>query len=115
MKRIAAPMVGGLLTSAFLTLEIIPVIVTFWRQGQLLRERLADIDPGSGRRLDRLTWIIGLGALVSMAALVGPVYLKVRAETAYAVAAAGVLMMILAGMRYATRRSAARKLVWPTT
>ena len=32
MKRIAAPMVGGLLTSAFLTLEIIPVIVTYWRQ-----------------------------------------------------------------------------------
>src|SRR5204863_9816156 len=28
MKRIAAPMVGGLLTSAFLTLEIIPVIYT---------------------------------------------------------------------------------------
>ena len=29
MKRIAAPMVGGLLTSAFLTLEIIPVVVTY--------------------------------------------------------------------------------------
>jgi Cu(I)/Ag(I) efflux system membrane protein CusA/SilA len=28
MKRIAAPMVGGLLTSAFLTLEIIPVVYT---------------------------------------------------------------------------------------
>ena len=40
MKRIAAPMVGGLLTSAFLTLEIIPVIVTYWRQEQLLWERL---------------------------------------------------------------------------
>ena len=36
MKRIAAPMVGGLLTSAFLTLEIIPVIYTYWRQEQLL-------------------------------------------------------------------------------
>ena len=31
MKRIAAPMVGGLLTSALLTLEIIPVIYTYWR------------------------------------------------------------------------------------
>ena len=41
MKRIAAPMVGGLLTSAFLTLEIIPVIVTYWRLEQLLWERLA--------------------------------------------------------------------------
>ncbi len=35
MKRIAAPMVGGLLTSAFLTLEIIPVIYTYWRNAQL--------------------------------------------------------------------------------
>ena len=41
MKRIAAPMVGGLLTSAFLTLEIIPVVVTYWRHEQLLWERLA--------------------------------------------------------------------------
>jgi Cu(I)/Ag(I) efflux system membrane protein CusA/SilA len=39
MKRIAAPMVGGLLTSAFLTLEIIPVIYTRWRYAQLKRAR----------------------------------------------------------------------------
>ncbi len=38
MKRIAAPMVGGLLSSAFLTLEIIPVIYTYWRYWQLKRE-----------------------------------------------------------------------------
>lgn len=35
MKRIAAPMVGGLLSSAFLTLEIIPVVYTYWRYAQL--------------------------------------------------------------------------------
>ncbi len=39
MKRIAAPMVGGLFTSAFLTLEIIPVIYTFWRLAQLRRSQ----------------------------------------------------------------------------
>ena len=39
MKRVAAPMVGGLLTSAFLTLEIIPVVYTYWRYGQLRREQ----------------------------------------------------------------------------
>ncbi len=39
MKRIAAPMVGGLVTSAFLTLEIIPVIYTYWRAGQLRRRQ----------------------------------------------------------------------------
>jgi Cu(I)/Ag(I) efflux system membrane protein CusA/SilA len=37
MKRIAAPMVGGLVTSAFLTLEIIPVIYTYWRWWQVRR------------------------------------------------------------------------------
>ncbi len=37
MKRVAAPMVGGLLSSAFLTLEMIPVIYTYWRYAQLKR------------------------------------------------------------------------------
>ena len=46
MKRIAAPMVGGLLTSAFLTLEMIPVVYTYWRNEQLLWERLAPLDGG---------------------------------------------------------------------
>jgi Cu(I)/Ag(I) efflux system membrane protein CusA/SilA len=35
MKRIAAPMVGGLISSTFLTLEIIPVIYTYWRLWQI--------------------------------------------------------------------------------
>ena len=35
MKRVAAPMVGGLVTSAFLTLEVIPVLYTIWRTRQL--------------------------------------------------------------------------------
>jgi Cu(I)/Ag(I) efflux system membrane protein CusA/SilA len=34
-------MVGGLFTSAFLTLEIIPVIYTYWRYAQLRREQAA--------------------------------------------------------------------------
>ena len=47
MKRIAAPMVGGPLTSAFLTLEIIPVVYTYWRQEQVLWERLAEPRPAA--------------------------------------------------------------------
>jgi len=39
MKRIAAPMVGGLLSSAFLTLELIPVVYTYWRFAQLKRSQ----------------------------------------------------------------------------
>lgn len=38
MGRIAAPMVGGLVTSAFLTLEIIPVIYLYWRRMDLRGE-----------------------------------------------------------------------------
>jgi copper/silver efflux system protein len=37
MKRVAAPMVGGLVTSAILTLEVLPVIYTIWRTTQLRR------------------------------------------------------------------------------
>jgi Cu(I)/Ag(I) efflux system membrane protein CusA/SilA len=37
MRRVAAPMVGGLATSAFLTLEVLPVVYTIWRHRQLLR------------------------------------------------------------------------------
>lgn len=39
MKRIAAPMVGGLLSSAFLTLELIPVVYTYWRYAQLKKSQ----------------------------------------------------------------------------
>jgi Cu(I)/Ag(I) efflux system membrane protein CusA/SilA len=41
MKRIAAPMVGGLCSSTFLTLELIPVVYTFWRQRQLRGEAIS--------------------------------------------------------------------------
>jgi Cu(I)/Ag(I) efflux system membrane protein CusA/SilA len=37
MRRVAAPMAGGLATSAFLTLEVLPVVYTIWRHRQLLR------------------------------------------------------------------------------
>jgi copper/silver efflux system protein len=39
MKRVAAPMIGGLATSAFLTLEVIPVLYTIWRSRQLAAGR----------------------------------------------------------------------------
>ena len=37
MRRIAAPMIGGLITSTILTLEIVPAIYSFWRQRQIGR------------------------------------------------------------------------------
>jgi Cu(I)/Ag(I) efflux system membrane protein CusA/SilA len=37
MRRIAAPMIGGVITSTILTLEIVPAIYSFWRQRQIGR------------------------------------------------------------------------------
>jgi Cu(I)/Ag(I) efflux system membrane protein CusA/SilA len=38
MKRIAAPMVGGMVTSTVLTLVVIPAIYFLWRRWQVARE-----------------------------------------------------------------------------
>jgi Cu(I)/Ag(I) efflux system membrane protein CusA/SilA len=43
MRRVAAPMLGGLLTSAFLTLEVLPVLYTIWRYRQLRRAQSTGI------------------------------------------------------------------------
>jgi Cu(I)/Ag(I) efflux system membrane protein CusA/SilA len=113
MKRIAAPMVGGLLTSAFLTLEIIPVVYTYWRQEQVLWERLADADPVRLRRLradaalQRAGWI-GLAAVG-----VASIYVRVPAG-ALALLLLASLALVAAGTgRYLAARPAARRLVWP--
>ena len=37
MKRIAAPMVGGLVTSTILTLIIIPVVYSMWKSRSMKR------------------------------------------------------------------------------
>jgi Cu(I)/Ag(I) efflux system membrane protein CusA/SilA len=41
MKRIAAPMVGGMVSSTLLTLIVIPVIYTLWREWQLKHSRMS--------------------------------------------------------------------------
>jgi len=46
MKRIAAPMIGGMVTSTVLTLVIIPVIYDMWRRRQLPRQG-APLEPHS--------------------------------------------------------------------
>ncbi len=38
MKRIAAPMVGGMISSTILTLVVIPAIYLIWRRGQVARQ-----------------------------------------------------------------------------
>ena len=112
MKRIAAPMVGGLLTSAFLTLEIIPVIVTYWRLEQLLWERLGSaVDLLRRLQIDAAITAAGaasaagLGVASSYLAFPGPSLLVGELL-------AGLLFLVGVG-RYALHRPAARRMVWP--
>jgi Cu(I)/Ag(I) efflux system membrane protein CusA/SilA len=112
MKRIAAPMVGGLLTSAFLTLEIIPVIYTYWRREQLLWERLVLEAPlPAGLRVGSALVSAGLAALV--ATCVSWVYVAMPPAARVAAIAAAVLTMLLGGAWYLVARAPAARRVWP--
>jgi Cu(I)/Ag(I) efflux system membrane protein CusA/SilA len=113
MKRIAAPMVGGLLTSAFLTLEIIPVIVTYWRLEQLLWERLTATAVGLLRRLQIDAAIAAAGATMAAGLGVASLYVAFpgRSLTVGEVLAG---LVFLGGLgSYVLHRPAARQVVWP--
>jgi len=113
MKRIAAPMVGGLLTSAFLTLELIPVISAYWRQEQLLWEQLAPLDPSRLGRLKLATAALATGYALGAAALVSTIYVTLSAA-AFALGIAISVALIVAGTgAYLVQRPRARRLVWP--
>jgi Cu(I)/Ag(I) efflux system membrane protein CusA/SilA len=113
MKRIAAPMVGGLATSAFLTLEIIPVVYTYWRQEQLLHERLAAIDPARLRALRRLATVQRVGWLALAALGAARAYVELPALVLGPALAAAVGAIVLGTVGYLARRPEARRLVWP--
>jgi copper/silver efflux system protein len=114
MKRIAAPMVGGLVTSAFLTLEIIPVISTYWRQEQLLWEQLEPLDPRRLWRLQAATVTLGVGWLLLSASLVAPVYVPLSTPAFAGGLGVAALLIITGTLWYFVLRPAARRQVWPT-
>jgi Cu(I)/Ag(I) efflux system membrane protein CusA/SilA len=107
MKRIAAPMVGGLLTSAFLTLEIIPVVVTYWRNEQLLWEHLATHAPDRLRALERWRALLAAGAALLLLVAVAPLYLALSSLALWASAALGTAAIATGLTGYLTRRRAA--------
>jgi Cu(I)/Ag(I) efflux system membrane protein CusA/SilA len=113
MKRIAAPMVGGLITSVFLTLEIIPVVYTYWRQEQVLWERLEPHDPARLRRLRIFTSVQQVGWLALL--LVGAAAIYTDWPRTLLVATLAVPTLgILGGLAlYLKERPVARRLVWP--
>jgi hypothetical protein len=113
MKRIAAPMVGGLLTSAFLTLEIIPVIYTYWRQEEVLWERLAALDAARLGRMRRSAWLLATGCAALVTLSVVSVYAAIPRGPRWA--GLGIAFAVLTGgmLLYFIDRPAARRLVWP--
>jgi Cu(I)/Ag(I) efflux system membrane protein CusA/SilA len=113
MKRLAAPMVGGLLTSAFLTLEIIPVVYTYWRQEQVLWDRLAELDPArlSKMKIARAVLFAGWTLLVALG--LSTLYVTLP-PAAFHAAWSGAAAAIVGGtVAYFTWRPAARRQVWP--
>jgi Cu(I)/Ag(I) efflux system membrane protein CusA/SilA len=113
MKRIAAPMVGGLLTSAFLTLEIIPVVVTYWRLEQLLWERLATRAPDLLRRLKLDAVLVAAGAALAAGLGVANLYVTFPGRSLGLGELASALVFLGGAAAYVLHRPAARRLVWP--
>src|SRR2546425_12048360 len=113
MKRMAAPMVGGLITSALLTLEIIPVVYTYWRQEQLLWERAADLDGAVLRALRVWAPVQGAGRtrLPSTGRSVLYVDLAAPIRLGAFTASAGLIAIGAAG--YLPARPAPRRVVLP--
>jgi len=113
MKRIAAPMVGGLLTSAFLTLEIIPVIYTYWRYEQLLWERLATRQPWALHSLERWASVVKCGWGGLLAVVLAAIYLPAPVWAARLAGGLAVGVVLVATAGYLSRRREARRGAWP--
>lgn len=99
MKRIAAPMIGGVVTSAVLELLLYPAIYALWRRRHLPalgtgRDASAPADGGGGARPGHPWRTAAVTALVAAAAIAG--YQEWRAPTAPAAAA-------VVGVPFATR------------
>jgi Cu(I)/Ag(I) efflux system membrane protein CusA/SilA len=102
MKRIAAPMVGGLVTSAFLTLELIPVVYTYWRHEQLVHRRIA---PAMLAELRRSIDVIRAGGLVLVLSLAARLYVEAPHDAWLApLHAAGAGALVLGSLAYLVQR-----------
>ena len=94
MRRIAAPMVGGLITSAFLTLEIIPVIYTYWRNEQLTWSKLARHAPSRLPVLRTMQRLAVIAAGVLLAALLVPLYVRGATPLGDVARVANIVMLV---------------------
>jgi len=113
MRRIAAPMVGGLLTSAFLTLELIPVIVTYVRQEELLWERLRALAPARQRSLARWAAVAGASLAFEFLLFASRAYITLPGRTFTALLIAGAAIFLGAIAIYLAQRRPGYAQVWP--
>ncbi|MBK8169027.1 MAG: efflux RND transporter permease subunit [Sandaracinaceae bacterium] len=111
MKRIAAPMVGGLITSAFLTLEIIPVIYTYWRNEQLVHRRVGEASMGVLRELKRHIWLVRVGALAVFSSLAARLYFPHASQLATPLLVTGLIAFTLGCVGYVWARRRAMQSV----
>jgi len=112
MKRIAVPMIGGLITSAFLTLEIIPVIYTYWRQEQVLWERLEPLDVVRLEALKTAAAVQGVGWAILALTLIVPIYTTVPSSTYRTFVVLGIVAAAGGLVAYMVLRPRARALVF---
>jgi len=109
MKRIAAPMVGGLFTSAFLTLELIPVVYTYWRYEQLVWERAKAEMPALLLRLEAAARLLGTALFVLVALPVLGLYLALPRDAALGLAALATAVALAASGIYLQLRRVVAK------
>ena len=116
MKRIAAPMVGGLLTSAFLTLEIIPVVVTYWRLEQLLWERLTATGAVGAdllRPLKIATAVASIGAALGFGLATLSLYVTFPGRSLMMCELFAQLVLLGGIAGYLINRPEASRMIWP--
>ena len=106
-------MVGGLLTSAFLTLEIIPVVYTYWRQEQVLWARLAALDPPLLGRLKAFAYGQGAVWAVAAAALVSSIYVSWPRPLLLSLLGVCGSAVSAGFVAYLATRPSGRRQVWP--
>jgi copper/silver efflux system protein len=113
MKRIAAPMVGGLITSAFLTLEIIPVVSTYWRYEELLWEKLLELNERMLNRLKLFRAMLAAGAALAVALLLSRIYVSLPRAWFAGGLVLGVALFVAGTAAYLIQHPHARRIVWP--
>ena len=92
---------------------MIPVIVTYWRQEQLLHAKLLRLDPRRQRRMETAAILEKVAAAVAFFAWVSTIYVSWPGPAFLLVELAAGVVFFGAMATYLSLRPAARAQVWP--